>query len=246
MTAADHNVRTLTSRVQWGRSFNLTVPNVAQRTRVASVQLPRAMDVSIYLEGQLTESSATWLTYQVSVGSGGISVFNGTVPAPAVGVVRHFVANTVDVDANIRAITTPAGAHVRVAGCVGLGRPSLIYEPGVIITTLGPGAPTTGLKDFYNPGSVAVGWTHVDAADRRVFLVPPWTTRMKVAVNNVSGGVAADQIVDEYTAAGTFRHRSSAAEFADFRALDPQTWLVILDAGAGISWEALVQFEKIT
>lgn len=228
---------------QWGRSFNVPIPASVQRSRVASVHLPHAQDVAIYLQGQTTEATATWITYQLSVGSGGISVFNGQVTVPAVGVVRHFVADTVDVDANMRAVVSPAGNHVRVAGCVGLGRPSLVYETGALVATLAAAQPVTGLMSPHQINNT--GWVHVDANDRQVFLVPPWATRLNVQVANPSGA-AATQLVKEHSAAGTLLQTRTAADYENYQPLDSDTWLIVLEATGGDSWDGLVTFEKFT
>lgn len=227
---------------QWGRSVTLPIPVGTQRSQIARVHLPRPCDLSVYLSGQYVQSgtsaqqSATWLTYRVTVGSGGVALFNGQLPAAAAGTVRHFVADSIEVNAEVRAQPTPAGNTVRVFGCVAIGRPSVVHEPGALLqTTAGP---ITSAMMWLEPVQ-NVGWVSL-AGGNKLFRVPPWATKVQVQVS----GVAANTVtVQELSSGGTVQVSRTADNYALFQPFDAQAWFIYVTGAAG---DVLVTFEKFT
>jgi hypothetical protein len=156
------------------------------------------------LEGLKGVTFGMRAAYEIAVGSGGITLERQYIEAPVVGLSRHYVADSVEVNALVPAIAS-AGVNpnqiIRVAACAALGRPSAQTIPALVLAApVANNASTFAqlqaeLIKLYQADVVAPsnGWTPVSSnlgsPGYSAFRVPQWATA--VEIHTIAGAGAA-------------------------------------------------------
>lgn len=229
---------------QWGRSFQVPAPFQPQTHQLVRLQLPQSQDITLYLQGlDYSGAGPQRMTYNVAIGSGGISIVERRVQAPAVGVVRHFVADSVTVEAVLPTSPNYAnGQQARIAACAALGSPSRTVEMGAA-TDVPPVA-----NSFRRTQDDTVGWVSVFSGTAQYVRVPQWATGVRIAGVPQNFTDRSKMLIYEYDVnlAVNSTHRT-VDEYGDsFTPFDLDTiWLGIYctDGAPGAVFRALVQFE---
>jgi hypothetical protein len=239
---------------QWGRSISSVGATQAQLVRL---RLPKPTDVTLYLEGQTYNDGGfvgpAPANYRVSIGGGGVSLEQGDVFVPAVGVARHYVTDTLEVNVDLAA--TGLGGR-RVAAAAAIGRPFQTLRVGdYIFATVAP-LVVPPSNSWTKPPTFS-GWTGVNNATFAFFRVPTFATRARIAVGEFAGGAtAADIQVREVDWTGdTYPFQPPnpnptaiqrvVTDYADFQPLAPQTVYLRLRCGiVGGTARVMLTFER--
>lgn len=170
----------------WGKSFTSQSANA--ENQLVRVRLPHSADLTLFLQPLREQSglpAAATIDYRVTVGTGGIAVVQSWIPCPVFGLVRHFVADTLEVTA-----ITPGAAPATprsVAANAALGRPSAISETGSQVGNKGAASPTAAeMATYLTTRPIAHSWITVPpgTAAQPLIRVPPFATHMQVEVYN--------------------------------------------------------------
>jgi hypothetical protein len=231
---------------QWGKSFNLKAPFGDQTSQVVRLKFDAPRDITAYLEGQssVPNNWAKRMEYRVSVGLGGIAVFDGKIVTPAVGCARHWVADTLNIDALVAAYPTNDGSQVRTAAAAGYGTPFLSYEAAGYCGVY-PGGATNPAHAIPGITTEPTYYGFVHVTDAGLFRVPMFGTRMKVTTTQL---VTADMRVQYVTAPGLLLEELPLGAFDEFQPIDPNAWWIVIRniAAVGGAFDAMVTFEKQT
>jgi hypothetical protein len=245
-TAASQEVSDMGYQPQWGRSLTLKAPFGDQTTQSVRLHFKEPRDVTAYLEGQssVQNSWAKRMSYRVSVGLGGISVVEGTIVTPAVGCARHWVADTIQIDALVSAYAVSDGSVVRTAAGAGYGTPYVSYEAGGFCGTL----PDSVSQVYATIPSINTepsyyGFVHVSG--NSLFRVPAFGARARITTVQ---DVTTDMRVQFVTGPGQILEELPASAFADFQPIDPNAWWIVVrnTAVVGGAFDVMVTLEKFT
>jgi hypothetical protein len=233
------------SVTNWGRNVRATTAST-QEHQLVRLKLSRPTDVSLYLKGLEDNQAAHPMTYQVTVGSGGVPLYNGALQVPAVGACRHYVADTIDVTATIPGAAVSPTNPRSVGAVASLGSPTPTVEYGGLAQTIasvhGPLAPNSK-----NAVGYSWGWTLIAAAAPAIFRVPPWATGVNIKVRGATA--AADGRVIERSASGGFPATGddSIALYGNTQPLSPDAWFIeISNSNVGVGFFALVTFHVLS
>lgn len=228
---------------QWGRSFQVPAPFQAQTHQLVRLQLPQSQDITLYLQGiDYSGAGPQRMTYNVSVGSGGIAIVERRVQAAALGVVRHFVADSLTVEAVLPVSPSFAnGQQARIAACAALGSPVVSVETGSA-SDVPPIA-----NSIRRTQDEAVGWFSVFFGTPQYVRVPQWATGVRIAGVPLNFTDRTKMLVYEYDVnlAVSSTHRTLDEYGDSFTPFDLDTvWLGIYCTDAPSSvFRALAQFE---
>lgn len=224
------------SKVNWGRSFSSKGSNV--ENQLVRLVLPQAHDLTLYLQ-PLRESAdglpASFISnYHVTVGTGGIALVNSWIPVPVVGVVRHFVADTIDVTA----VTPGASAtSPRIVGAnVAIGRPSPVLEVGVFLATIGGSSPTRAEMATFLTQSGDANQQQIAAGINSLFRVPPYATHLEIVVTNKSAAILDTEMQVSFISpnGGTSAATALVSDFASPQPVPPLASLIKITNAAAL------------
>ena len=233
------------SKSQWGRSFVSTNSNV--ENQLVRVRLPQPRDVTLYL--QPLRDVATGLpvsavaTYKITIGSGGIALVNTWIPAPQVGVARHFVSDAVDVTAIVTGSSTRS-----IAANLALGTPYDAIEagPNVDDNPSGVAIPVAKMQEYLTKRPSGFSWKQVDPGTDPLFRIPPFATHVQIRVRANNGAAASEMLVFHITPTGGYSINSTfVGDYATPQPLNPDGVLLALrctNANPLIHYDALVTF----
>lgn len=224
---------------QWGRSAVATPPNGPVAQQLVRLELPHAQDVAVAFQGRRDSTSYLPAQYRVTVGAGGIALFDGQLYVPAVGMVQHFVADHVDVIGMLPA-SGIAGDPKRIGACVALAQTRENQQIGGLVTRI-PVPGSVGL-DLANIEPTSWGWTRIETANNALFRVPLWATSLQIAAKGIVATLPAEMVVREVSSTGgVLVATRTVADYASGQPLDPQTWFIEVDctAAAGIFYAIL-------
>lgn len=254
---------------QWGRSFVKNTPFAAQRQQLVRLDFPSSRSITVYLTGSIGTTFATRSSYLVTASSGGISLYSTVIDAPVCGTVKHFVADSVTVEAIIEANTGIGlgGQAIRVAACAAQGSPVDQWQTANVASLGFFPAPANGTELtaaltalFQREPLPARGWVAVTSgllannaatSGYTTFRVPEWSNAVQIASRNVTETAMA--FVHEYSALGTFQSKRPLSDYLLPQPLDPDTYFLLLEyEGTGLgssstrSYSALVQFRTLS
>ena len=184
------------AKVNWGRSVVSTSPGA--ENQLVRVALPRSEDLTLYLQPAREKnglpSTGRLVSYRVTIGTGGIAVTQTWIPCPQFGVVRHFVADLLEVT-----VTTPIGASaafpLSLSANSAIGRPSALMEAGSQVGSKNNNSPTLAeMASYLTKAPTANGWIGVSPGTgfQPLIRIPTFATRMEVEIYNPSGVADAD------------------------------------------------------
>lgn len=230
---------------QWGRAAVSSPPNGVIEQQLVRLQLPHAQDVAIAFQGMRGAAEALPAGYRVTVGSGGIALYDGQLYVPAVGLTQHYFADTVTVIGTMPAIGIVSNPR-RIAACAGLGVTRQGSQVGGFVSSIAtPGNVPNGLGTV-EPS--AWGWRLVATGNNALFRVPLWATSLAIQTKAISGAVAAEMQVREVSfTGGVLIGTRTVSDFATPQALDPSTWFIEVDCTAAAGqFYALLSFATRT
>jgi hypothetical protein len=207
----------LPNAVQWGRSSATPWPYVQKSVQLVRVDLPQAMDVTIYMLGLRGDGHVHDCDYEIDVGAGGISIQQGLIRVPAQGLAVHYVASSITVTGRFDAASSwnfQNGETVRVAAAAVLGRPCEYIEPA---------------RNTLTKTTDALVWTAAGPNSAQ-FDVPPFATHVRFAVWGplAASNVKVNQFLNYKNFAGAVLAglinvpQLTAANFTDWVPLDPR------------------------
>jgi len=181
--------------IQWGRAATQQDAQAAPGapTKIYSVQLVRIQlaaprDLTLYLSGQTSYPDRQKQgKYVVSVGAAGQVLYNDNLFSSAVGTAMHWVADSLQVDAQMISQNSTS-FQLRMSASAGFGRPtkSYVHAGSVGEFTFNGTSYPVGSNTLGNLPILTAGWARI--GDGAVWKLPPFTQRVKVQTRAASAG----------------------------------------------------------
>lgn len=230
----------------WGKSF--TTPNPSAENQLVRVALPQSRDLTLFLQPARDSTNGLperIIDYRVTVGTGGIAVTQSWIPCPVYGVVRHFVADLLEV--TVIAPSASVGHPTLVAANAALGRPSDVIEAGSQVGFKSNVSPTPAeMAAFVTKRPTAHGWINVGpgTAFQPLIRIPAYATKMRVEVYNPSGVADANMVTYAIGAnGGSFAVEQPLSVFATPQPLAPDAVLMAFRNDGASLYSILVNFD---
>lgn len=232
-------------RSQWGRGAVAVSPNGPVDQQLVRVQLPHAQDVAIAFQGMRGAAEALPATYRLTVGAGGIALFDDYLRVAAVGSVQHFIADNITVIGSMPQIGV-AGTTRRIAACAALGVTRQSRQVGAFVSSIA--VPGTVPSNLGNTAPSQWGWRNVATGNNALFRVPLWADTLAIQTKGIVGTLPAEMVVREVTFdGGVLVGTRLVSDFATPQALDPSTWFIEVDCTAAAGqFYALLNFTTRT